>query len=155
MAAVRRNARRQFSTISRHSAISARSMQPIDAESAVTGAAAPYTPSLAAGGCHFHRHRRRGDRSRHRSAYAAAISSYFNDAAGNPVKRESSGLYSWMATLTPYYPDQATPCAGTQCTLSLVIFYRRTIARSVPVAGSGQEEIAAGARSPTESAAAT
>ncbi len=46
-----------------------------------------------------------------------------------PSKHDSAGLYSWLATITPYYPDQAegTPAAGMLANLSVAIFYRRTL----------------------------
>jgi len=62
------------------------------------------------------------------------------DSSGNPVKRDFEGGYTWMATLTPYYPDAASvlPQPGNQFTLSIVIFYRRVI--STPTATSQQED---------------
>ena len=46
-----------------------------------------------------------------------------------PPKHESVGLYSWLATITPYYPDQAegAPAAGMLANLSVAIFYRRSL----------------------------
>ena len=46
-----------------------------------------------------------------------------------PPKHASVGLCSWLATITPYYPDQAegTPAAGMLANLSVAIFYRRTL----------------------------
>lgn len=55
---------------------------------------------------------------------------YANDpATGNPMKRDSLGMFSWLATISPYYPDQAlsAPVAGQHCTLALAIFYRRSL----------------------------
>jgi Tfp pilus assembly protein PilV len=60
------------------------------------------------------------------------------DSSGNPVKRDFDGGYTWLATLTPYYPDQAAPLPMNQFTLSIVIFYRRVI--STPTASSQQED---------------
>jgi type II secretory pathway pseudopilin PulG len=59
-------------------------------------------------------------------------SSYFNDTSttpAKPLKRASGGLYSWMATVTPYYPVESSiePVAGMQCTLSIAVFYRRSL----------------------------
>jgi hypothetical protein len=60
------------------------------------------------------------------------------DSSNNPVKRDFEGNYTWVATLTPYYPDQAAPVSGNQFTLSIVIFYRRVLAK--PTATSQQED---------------
>jgi Tfp pilus assembly protein PilV len=60
------------------------------------------------------------------------------DSSNNPVKRDFEGAYTWLATLTPYYPDQAAPVPMNQFTLSIVIFYRRVI--STPTATSQQED---------------
>jgi Tfp pilus assembly protein PilV len=69
-------------------------------------------------------------------------SSYFRNSSNNPLKRSSAGIYSWLATLTPYYREEGAipPIAGMQCTLSLAILYRRNLAQ-VPSSGSGQEEM--------------
>lgn len=60
------------------------------------------------------------------------------DSSNNPVKRDFDGAYTWLATLTPYYPDQASPAPMNQFTLSIVIFYRRVV--SVPTTTSQQED---------------
>jgi hypothetical protein len=69
-------------------------------------------------------------------------SSYLNDtsATPKPLKRASGGLYSWIATLAPYNPNEILPATGTECTLSVVVFYRRNLS-AVPDPGSSQEEM--------------
>ncbi len=58
---------------------------------------------------------------------------YDPSLATPPLKQDSLGLYSWLAMLTPYYPDPnapavpVTPAAGVPCTLSVVVFYRRSL----------------------------
>lgn len=60
------------------------------------------------------------------------------DSSNNPVKRDFEGGYTWLATLTPYYPDQAAPVPMNQFTLSIVIFHGRVL--STPTATSQQED---------------
>src|SRR5262249_32746292 len=66
---------------------------------------------------------------------APATGQFTLDSSGNAVKRDFEGGYTWMATLTPYYPDlmSVQPQPGNLFTLSIVIFYRRVL--STPAVG--------------------
>jgi type II secretory pathway pseudopilin PulG len=81
----------------------------------------------------------------------------YQDAPTNtiPLKRDFNGQYTWLATITPNFPNTITgtlstgsvqpPQATDQYTLSIVVFDRRLLTTPIPATEEqGQEEMVQG-----------